>query len=386
MRLCYLDCFSGISGDMLLGALADAGAAPAAIARELDKLALAGVSVAFEKCSRKGLAATRLRVEVPAGQHHRHLGQIEEIIRRASLAPRVTERSIAIFRRLGEVEAAIHQVPVEKVQFHEIGAADSIVDIVGACVAFELLAIDRIHCSPLNLGSGTVNTEHGALPVPAPATAALLAGKPVYARGPAAELTTPTGAAIAATLAESFGPLPPMRLEIAGYGAGEQEFPGQANLLRVMIGEGSGAAEASTVAVIEAHIDDSSPQVLAYAMERLLEKGALDAAYSPLLMKKGRPGSLLRVVARPEDRERLAQMVFAETSTLGLRIYDAERRVQARAIVEVDTPRGKVRIKVGDTGSFAPEYEDCRRLALETGAPLKEIFAQAQAAYLKTRG
>ena len=385
MRICYLDCFSGISGDMLLGALVDAGADPAEIGRGIVRLALEGVSLSFEKTSRRAIAATRLKITAPDEKIHRHLSHIEWMIQGAKLAPRVEQRSLAIFRRLGEVEAAIHQIPVEKVHFHEVGAIDSIVDIVGTCLALEALRIDEIHCSPLNVGSGTVECDHGTLPVPAPATAALLAGKPVYARGPALELTTPTGAAVADALSASFGPLPAMHLAGIGYGAGGRDFPEHANVLRVLIGERSMAAEAPTVVVIEANIDDLSPQVLAYASERLMEAGALDVSLQPLVMKKGRPGTLLRVIACPEDLDRLAQLVFAETSTLGLRIYPAERRVLAREFVEVETAYGKVRMKVAETGSFAPEYEDCRRLAAETGMPLRQILSEANAAYRKRK-
>ena len=386
MRLCYLDCFSGISGDMLLGALADAGASGEAIGRELGKLGLEGVAVRFEKCSRAGLAATRFRVTAPEA-HHRHLGQIEQIIRRAKLGGRVEERSLAVFRRLAEVEAEVHQAPVEKVHFHEVGAADAIVDIVGAAVALELLGIDRIHCSALNLGSGVVECAHGTLPVPAPATAALIQGKPVYARGPAVELTTPTGAAIAATLAEGFGPLPPMRIQATGYGAGEREFPEHANLLRVLIGEPSRATEAAEIWILEANVDDMSPQLAGYVTERLLEAGALDATVTPVYMKKDRPGFTLTVLARPEDRERLGALLFAETTTLGIRSYPAERRVLERDWVEVETGYGVVRVKVARDGAgvrnIAPEYEDCRRVARDKGVPLKEVLQRATAAYLK---
>jgi hypothetical protein len=243
-------------------------------------------------------------------------------------------------------------------------------------LGFELLGAEEVHCSALNLGSGTVRMEHGVLPVPAPATALLVEGAPVYARGPEVELTTPTGAAVATTLAVRFGTMPAMRIAATGYGAG---------VLRVLVGEKTGASEAATVAVIEAHIDDSSPEVLGYALERLLEAGALDAAMAPLIMKKGRPGVLLRVIARTEDREALAQLVLAETSTLGLRIYPAERRVEERHTVEVETARGKVRMKVSTRGHYAPEYEDCRRLAIETGTPLQDIVAEANLAYLKCR-
>jgi uncharacterized protein (TIGR00299 family) protein len=296
----------------------------------------------------------------------------------------VKQTSARVFQRLGEAEAKVHGVPIEKVHFHEVGAADSICDIAGACLGFHLLGIDEIYASAINVGNGTVKTEHGILPVPTPATAELLQGKPIYARGPAMELTTPTGAAIAATLAREFGALPAMKLLASGYGAGDRDFPDNANVLRVLIGERGTATEATTVAVLEANIDDSSPQVLGYAMEKLLESGALDVTLEPVFMKKNRPGMLLRVIAKPEDRETLAAVVFAETSTLGLRIYDAQRRVKARTIIEIDIPQGRVRIKAADDGSFAPEYEDCKRLAKESGVPLQQILKDATLAYQKS--
>jgi uncharacterized protein (TIGR00299 family) protein len=384
MRICYLDAFSGISGDMLVGALADAGAPAARIAHDLSMLHT-GAEFHFEKTMRCGISAMKFRVSGGATHKHRHLPDILRMIEQAELAGRVKRDAMAVFERLGQAEAAVHQVPVEKVHFHEVGAVDSIADIVGACLALDLLGIQEVHCSAVNTGSGSVKTEHGILPVPAPATAALLAGKPLYARGPEVELTTPTGAAVAVTLAIRFGPLPAMRLAATGYGAGDRDFPEHANVLRVMVGEGSSAAEANTVSIIEANMDDMSPQVLGYAMERLMENGALDVSFSPVFMKKNRPGTLLRVIARPEDQEKLAAIVLSETSTLGLRIYPAERRVQARRLVEVATPHGTVRVKVSDTGSYAPEYEDCRKLAIESGVPLKQILAEANMAYWKTR-
>ena len=304
------------------------------------------------------------------------------MIEGASVPGRVKQNASAVFQRLGEAEAAVHNTDIEKVHFHEVGALDSISDIVGACLGFNLLGVDEIYSSPLNLGSGTVKGEHGVMPVPAPATAALVAGKPVYSRGPAVELTTPTGAAVAVTLARDFGPLPAMRISAVGYGAGDRDFAEHANVLRVFVGEPSGAAEATSVVVIEANIDDSSPQVLGYTVERLLEAGALDATLEPLEMKKGRPGTLLRVISTPEQRTALADIVFHETTTLGVRIYAAERLVKTRRWVDVETPHGKVRVKVSDH-SFAPEYEDCRALARATGAALKDIIAEANFAYLK---
>jgi len=383
MKICYLDAFSGISGDMLVGALVDAGASGDAVTQALTSL-VPGATFRFEKTKRRGIGATKFHVSGGETKKHRHLSHILEMIRKAELPERAKRDATAVFTRLAEVEAAVHQVPVEHVHFHEVGAVDSIADIVGACLALNLLGVEEIHCSPINTGSGTVATEHGIMPVPAPATAALLAGKPVYARGPQAELTTPTGAALAVTLAVRFGPPPAMTLGATGYGAGSLDFAEHANVLRVMLGEGSGATEATVVSVIEANVDDLSPQVLAYAMERLSEAGALDVSFSPLFMKKNRPGTLVRVIARPEDQETMAGLLMAETSTLGVRIYTAERRCQARRFVEVETRYGRVRMKISGA-AFAPEYEDCRRLAQQSGAPLKEIILEANLAYRKTQ-
>jgi uncharacterized protein (TIGR00299 family) protein len=381
--VCYFDAFSGISGDMTVGALIDAGASPEAVIDSLESLAT-GASFEVEKTKRSGIAASKFRVHLPAEpQKHRHLSHILAIIDKAPLTGRAKQNASAVFQRLGEAESSVHGVSLEKVHFHEVGAADSIADIVGACVALDLLNVDEVCTSAINVGSGTVMTEHGVLPIPAPATANLLAGKPIYARGPAMELTTPTGAAIAATLSTGFGVMPPMRISRIGHGAGDRDFKESANVLRVLIGERTGAPESTMVSVIEANIDDSNPQVLGYALERLMDAGALDASLSPLQMKKNRPGSLLKVIARPQDQEMLAQIVFSETSTLGLRIYSAERRVEERCVVEVETPYGRIRVKISGQGHFAPEYDDCRAAALRTGTPLPEVLAAAQAAYLK---
>jgi uncharacterized protein (TIGR00299 family) protein len=379
---CYFDAFSGISGDMTVGALADAGADQAAIADAIASLN-AGATVSFEKVKRRGIGATKYHVAAEETKKHRHLSHIVKMIEAGTLSEGARRRAIAIFQKLGEAEAYVHQTSIERVHFHEVGAADSIADIVGAAVALDSLDIDTVVCSPVNVGSGTVNTEHGVLPVPAPATARLLTGAPVYARGPEMELTTPTGAAIASTLSVRFGPIPAMKIAATGYGAGSKDFTEHANVLRVVTGETTAVDEALTVHVIEANIDDLNPQVLAYASERLMESGALDVSMQHLVMKKGRSGTLLRVVARPEHRDALVQVIFAETSTLGLRIYPAERRVQSRTFTEVQTPYGKVKIKVSAEGSYAPEYEDCRKLAAQSGVALKQIIAEANYAYLK---
>ena len=383
MKICYLDAFSGLSGDMTVGALVDAGADAHSLCEALRSLKT-DAEFSVEKTRRRGIAASKFHVAIGEQKAHRHLSHILKMIDSAGLPGRAADRAKRIFERLGAAEAKVHGVPVEKVHFHEVGAVDSIADIAGAAVGLELLGIDALYCSAVNVGSGTVNTEHGVMPVPTPATAELLAGQPVYARGPALELTTPTGAAIAATLASGFGPMPPMKILTSGYGAGEKDFPEHANVLRATIGETTAAAESTTVAVIEASIDDTTPEVLGYAMERLLATGALDVSIQPVIMKKNRAGHLLRVIAAPETQETLAALVFAETSTLGLRIYAAERRVKARRFLEVDTQYGRVQVKISEDGSFAPEYEDCRRLALETGAPLQRVMEAASFEYLKT--
>lgn len=379
-RIAYFDAFSGISGDMTVGALLDAGAPVEAV---MDALAALPTEArcTVEKTIRGGVSASKFRVHVdslPAS--HRHLDHILTMLDRAALAPRAKANAAAIFQKLGEAEAHVHGVELQQIHFHEVGAADSIADIVGTCVALDLLGIDDVYCSAVNVGSGTVNTEHGMLPVPAPASAKLLEGQPIYARGPEMELTTPTGAAIVATLSRGFGPLPAMRIAAIGYGAGDRDFKQHPNVLRVLIGERTQAPESTLVSVIEANIDDSTPQVLGYALERLMSSGALDATLSPLQMKKNRPGSLLRVIAKPEDQERLAQIVFAETSTLGLRIHTAERRVAERQVVTVDTEYGPVRGKVSPQGAFAPEYDDCKIIAQAKSVPLPQVFAAAHRA------
>ena len=382
MKICYFDAFSGISGDMTVGALIDAGADATALTRALESLET-GASFRIERTKRRGIAASKFNVVGGETKSHRHLPHILKMIERGDLPARAKTNAAAVFQRLGEAEAKVHDVPIEKVHFHEVGAVDSICDIVGACTALELLGVEEIRSSAINVGSGTVNTEHGVLPVPAPATAELLTGRPIYSRGPSLELTTPTGAALITTLAAGFGVIPAVRVAATGYGAGDKDFAEHANVLRVIIGETSGAVEATTVSVLEANIDDASPQLIGYAMERLLEAGALDVTLESVLMKKSRPGTLVRVIARPESQESLAQILFSETTTLGLRLYTAERRVRARHFVEVPTRGENVRIKVSEDGSFAPEYDDCRALAIKTGAPLKEILAEAQLAYLK---
>ena len=365
MKIAYFDAFSGIAGDMTVGALIDAGADAAALFAGLDSLGT-GARFRAERVKKKGIMGTQFTVEHEDQKKHRHLPHIVKMIEAAELPERAKRRAVRIFEALGEAEAQVHGVSIEKVHFHGVGAVDSICDIVGAALGLELLGVEEVYVSAINTGSGTVEADHGVMPVPTPATALLLAGKPVYASGPVTELTTPTGAAIAAALGAGFGAPPAMAIERTGFGSGTKEFPGQANLLRVLIGERSGASEATVIRVLEANVDDSTPEVLGYAMERLLAEGALDVTLQPVYMKKQRPGTLVQVLARPEDQERLAAVLLRETSTLGIRISEAERRVAARAHVDVETEYGRVRMKVSGGGA-APEFEDCRRLAESTG-------------------
>ncbi|MGA8025611.1 MAG: nickel pincer cofactor biosynthesis protein LarC [Bryobacteraceae bacterium] len=381
MKICHFDAFSGISGDMAVGALVDAGADWNALESALKSLNL-GATFRLEKTKRKGIAASKFSVDTLNGEKHRHLPDIEKIILDGEISETARANAIKVFRRLGEAEAKAHDISVEKVHFHEVGAVDSICDIAGACVALDLLGVEEVYSSPVNVGSGTVSTEHGVLPVPAPATADLLKNRPVYSAGPETELTTPTGAALL-TLAREFGGLPAVRILSQGFGAGSKDFPTQANVLRVLIGELTRAPEATSVTVLEANLDDSTPQVLGYAMERLLEAGALDVTLTPIFMKKNRPGTLVSVVAALELREQLTAILFAETTTLGVRMFEAERRVLARSMTDVETSYGKVRIKYTEIGSFAPEYEDCRRAAAQHGVPLRTVIAEANQAYRK---
>ena len=382
MKICYFDAFSGISGDMSVGALVDAGAPWTAVHAALESLHL-GCTYRLEKVKRKGIAASKFYVEGGEQKAHRHLPHIEKIIAGGSFPERAKEMATRVFRKLGEAEAKSHNIPIEKVHFHEVGAADSISDIVGAAVALDALGVSQVYSSKVNVGSGTVNTEHGILPVPAPATTELLRGVPVYASGPEMELTTPTGAALLAALAEGFGPMPPLRIESQGFGAGDKEFPMQANVLRVVIGETTAAVESTTVLILEANIDDSTAEVLGFAMERLFAAGALDVTLEPIFMKKNRPGTKLSVIAAPEKAEILAAVLFRETSTLGIRMYAAERRVQARTVREVETSFGTVRVKQAGNGWFSPEYDDCRRIAIEKDVALRAVIAEANSSFLK---
>lgn len=394
-RIAYFDCFSGISGDMVLGALVDAGADLAAIESELRKLGLEGWSISAEKVQRGQIFATHVKVVTSEEHHHRGLPIILGRIEKAQLNPRAAARARRIFTRLAESEAKVHNQPIEKVHFHEVGAVDSIVDIVGACVGFELLGIDEFACSPLDVGAGQVKTAHGLLPVPAPATADLLRGAPVYTSGIQKELVTPTGAAIATTLSTSYTKIPEMTLNAVGYGAGSADFPEKANVMRLLIGERESAAAAENVhgesdapiTVIETNVDDMSPQIYGYFVERALSAGALDVFSTAVQMKKNRPGLLVTILSEPDNVTRLTDLLFSETTTIGVRMYEARRRTLAREFLSVDTGHGPVRMKIsrlnGSVLNATPEYDDCQRIAAEKGIPLKDVLAAATFAFQK---
>jgi len=454
MRIAYLDCFSGMSGDMFLGALVDAGV-PARLLEETVAALDIGARLEVSRVNRSGISATKVDVyvhgekELPrevyweqqahghshehqhrhghghghnqehvelrehnygrtessqrAGpalsavegapaphEHGRGLKEIREIIGKAGISEGAKSTVIAIFEALGAAEAKVHNIDIEKVHFHEVGAVDAMVDIVCASVGAEALGVDEIVCSPLNVGGGTVKCAHGTFPVPAPATVELLKNAPVYSSGIQAELVTPTGAAIVKTLASRFEPFPEMKIEKTGYGAGTRDFPGHANVVRLTIGEARPELAAKTpqetVTVLEASLDDLNPQVFGYVMDRLLEEGALDAFGAPVQMKKNRPGMLLTVLCRPEDASKLTELIFTETTTLGVRRREENRQALARKWITVATRWGDVRLKVaslnGTVTNYAPEYEDCRRIAMEHHVPLKSVMQEAVQAYL----
>lgn len=417
MRIAYWDCFSGIAGDMSLGAMVGCGLAVDDLREDLAGLALEGFSIEHRRVQRGPLAADKIDVVLAGHAHgpHRGLREIRDILTASTLPQDVAERADSVFEALCAAEAAVHGVSIDEVHLHEVGAIDAIVDIVGACCGLRRLGIEAIRCSPLNVGSGRVHTAHGELPVPAPATAHLLRGAPVYARGPEAELVTPTGAALVAVLAEGFGPWPAMTVQKIGYGAGDNEFDGTANVLRMVLGEAPGgdrdgmgagsaggdatdppaagndaASGAGSVQVIETNLDDTDPRIVGALIPKLLAAGALDAFVTPAFMKKNRPGAQLTVLAREELAELLADLVLRETTALGVRMYAVRRRELARRHVEVETRWGAVRVKLGLLGdevvNFTPEFDDCERLATAAGVPVKRILQAASAAYARAAG
>ena len=398
--IAYFDCFSGISGDMVLGALVDAGADLGAIEAELRKLKLPGWSISAQNVQRRSIHATQVKVETahrdqhhPASHSHRGLAEIVKMIEAAGLAPRAAERAKKIFRRLGEAEAHVHQVPIEKIHFHEVGAVDSIIDIAGAAIGFELLGIDEFACSAFDVGGGQVATEHGLLPVPAPATVELLRGAPTHSSGIQRELVTPTGAAIATTLATRYAEIPPMTLRGVGYGAGAANLAEKPNVLRLLVGERgereTGEYWGTPVTVIETNVDDMSPQIYGYFVERAVAAGALDVFSTPAQMKKNRPGLLVTLLSEPEHTARLIDLIFRETTTIGVRTYEVRRKTLERQFVPVATQFGNIRMKVshmnGSILNATPEYDDCQRIAAERGVPLKQVIAAASFEFQKQK-
>lgn len=380
MKVLYFDCYAGISGDMTVGALLDLGV-PLELLREslaLLPIPLSSYTVRQEETSRRGVRATKFSVRMEEHQPHRHYSGIAAMIEQSSLPEGVRERAQRIFFRLAEAEAKVHGVEIGEVHFHEVGGLDSIIDIVGTAVCLDHLGIGGIHVSPLPLGGGFVDTAHGRLPVPAPATAELLRGLRVHGALGEGERVTPTGAAIVAALASGFGLLPEFNVAQVGCGAGDRDFPDAPNILRLFLGELATPLANDVIEVMETHIDDMNPEVLGFLMERLMAAGALDAAFSPLQMKKNRPGVRLTVLSTPELLSTLARLVLAETTAIGVRHYPVQRLKLERSLEERETSLGKVRVKViragGGAGRVVPEYEECRRIALERRLPLLEVY------------
>jgi uncharacterized protein (TIGR00299 family) protein len=406
-KILYFDCFAGASGDMVLGALLDAGLPLGELESALGSLMIPGYRLAADRVIRSGLSATKFRVhegegcesshahahhdaaEPHAHGDHRSLSEILLLIDRSALSGGARQRAAGLFRRLAEAEAAIHQMPVERVHLHEVGALDSIIDIVGSVFGLEWFGADRVLSSALNVGGGMVRSAHGVFPVPAPATLRLLEGVPVYSSGVQMETVTPTGALLVTGHASGYGPLPAMRVDRVGYGAGDRELPGTPNVLRVVVGHDEGGAGDQRVVVIECEIDDMNPQIFGAVMDRLYAAGALEVFYTAVQMKKNRPGTLLTVVAPPERREEMTAIVFRETTTIGLRYQELARACLDRERVVVETAVGPVRFKIARRGAdvvnAAPEFDDCARLAAERSLPVKQVQALAVEAYWRLR-
>lgn len=386
MKTLYFDCFAGASGDMILGAMISAGVEPQALLSQLSLLNVQGYSIEFQTVDRSGISSTYARVQTPTEHAHRHLSDILKIIYDSQLSPGVKDRAAKVFSRLADAEARVHNEPVDHVHFHEVGALDAIIDVVGAAICFDLAGVERFVCSPLHVGSGSVDMDHGRFPVPPPAVAELLKGAPVYSTDIKGELVTPTGAAIIATVCSEYGPIPKMELQQTGYGAGTRQYEKFPNVLRVLIGESEvQAATEEQLWMIETNVDDMSPQIFGHVMERVLEMGALDCYFTPIQMKKDRPGVLVSVLCRPEDKEHLTELVFAETTTLGVRSYEVQRRALEREIVRVETQYGSIDVKVarlnGHVVNDMPEYEQCRAAALKLGVPLRVVESAARLAF-----
>ncbi|WP_074315652.1 nickel pincer cofactor biosynthesis protein LarC [Singulisphaera sp. GP187] len=384
MRIAYFDCFSGISGDMTLGALVDAGVDSKAIQAAVASLGLP-CELTFETVRRGGFRANYARVVTPHEHAHRHLHHIEAIIDKSVLTPRQNELAKRIFRRLGEAEATVHGIDLQKIHFHEVGAVDSIVDIVGAAVGLDLLGAERIEASPVPPGLGSVMAAHGRMPLPAPGTAELLKGVPLAESTVEMELTTPTGAAILTSVADRFGPVPAMTIESIGLGAGTRELPGQANILRLLVGQISMPASSDRVWVLETNLDDLPGEIVGYTTEQLMKAGALDTFLTPIQMKKNRPGVMVTVLCDEDRINALEEILFRETTTLGIRRYPVSRHKLKRQATEVETSFGPIRGKLGWRDDrppvFSPEHDDCARVASEHGVALREVYDAAHVAY-----
>jgi len=378
MKIAYFDCFSGISGDMILGAFMDLGIPKDVIEETIRNLPLEAFHLEVSTAPRMNIWGQQVRVVVEKHNHARNYRDIRTLIEKSPLTDTVKALSLKVFSRLAEAEASIHHCPKEEVHFHELGGVDAIVDIIGAALATEWLNTDRVMASEIPLGRGFVTCDHGVLPVPVPATVAILEGVPVYGTGVSHELVTPTGAAIIACLAEDFGPMPEMSIKQVGYGVGARELEELPNLLRILVGEPASMYEKDGVAVVETNIDDMNPEIFGFVMERLFEDGALDVIWIPVSMKKNRPGTMIQVVCKEGDRNKVVHRILSETTATGVRHYRAERTKLPRKVKEAITSLGKVRVKEvsGPMGrlSVVPEYEDCKEIALKKKIPLKVVY------------
>ena len=383
--IAYFDCFSGISGDMTLGAFIDLGVPVEWLKNRLETIPLTGFEVLAETVSRNGIQAKSVEVRVKDDTTSRHYKDIQSIIEKSSLAPEVKQKSLDIFEKIANAEALIHGFPKEKVHFHEVGGIDALVDIVGTALSLDYLKIKKVMASPIPVGRGFVTCQHGILPVPAPATLGILKGIPIYGTKIPHELVTPTGAAIIATLAESFEEIPDMIVEKIGYGAGKRELESQPNLLRIILGteitnseKGIGVYQTDQIVILETCIDDMNPEVFGFLMERLFEKGALDVYWIPIFMKKNRPATMVQVLCPENCREVLMACILSESSSLGVRYYHAKRRMLGRERIMVETVYGKIAVKriteLNRGSRIVPEYETCKKIALEKNLPIRVVY------------
>jgi pyridinium-3,5-bisthiocarboxylic acid mononucleotide nickel chelatase len=391
MRILYFDCFAGASGDMILGALVGVGVEPRLLTEQLSLLNVSGYDINFETVDRSGISATHARVRTAHEHAHRHLGDILKIIYESRLSDGVKERAARIFSRLAEAEARVHGVRPEQIHFHEVGALDAIIDVVGACIGFELLGVERFACSALHVGSGTVEMAHGRFPIPPPAVAEILKDAPIYSTDIVGELVTPTGAAIISTVCSEFGRIPFMKVERTGYGAGTREYQNFPNALRLMLGTDASVDDANDerLIVIETTIDDMSPQIYGHVMEEAFRRGALDCYFAPVQMKKNRPGIVVSILCRLPERDAMCELLLKETTTLGVRFYEVLRRALHREVVKVETEFGAIDVKVarmnGRIVKEMPEYEQCRAAAEKAGVALLTVERAARAAFLKSQ-